>query len=254
MTPRRLEFSFWTTEETCTEQPPSADINQMKAFLEKLDLPSIGKKKQNDHLTSPITKEAIKKAINKLKINKSPGSDGLSSKWYKTFNVQLIPLLEKSFNYTLEYGEIPPSWKEAVITVIPKKNNSETCSDYRPISALNADYKLYISIISKRYWYFLSDIIDEDETGFIKGRQAQDNSRRTLHIINHILKKKKICSLNKPWCGKGDSVNWTFLYQVLEKFGLNNKAVMCIKTPPKPDCRDKNKLQSDWEHNFGTIY
>uniref|UniRef100_A0A8C8DIR2 Uncharacterized protein n=1 Tax=Oryzias sinensis TaxID=183150 RepID=A0A8C8DIR2_9TELE len=78
-------------------------MNQMKAFLEKLDLPT------------------------KLEIEK-----------YKTLSEHLVPLLERSFNQTLEHGEIPPSWKEAVITVIPKKINSLTCSDYRPISLHNA--------------------------------------------------------------------------------------------------------------------
>jgi len=124
--PKEIETKFMNYYRDFYRQPLSADTNQMKAFLDKLDLPSIGKI-QNDHLTSPITKKEIEKAINRLKSNKSPGSDGLPSDWYKTFRVQLIPLLEKSFNYTLEYGKIPPSWKEAVISVIPKKSHSETC-------------------------------------------------------------------------------------------------------------------------------
>lgn len=119
MNPKRLKLTS------------SADIDQMKAFLETLDLPAIGKN-QNDLLTSPITKTEIEKAVSRLKANKSPGSDGLSPEWYKTFSEQLIPLLESSFNHTLEHGELPPSWKEAVISVIPKGNNSETCSGYRP--------------------------------------------------------------------------------------------------------------------------
>lgn len=49
-----------------------------------------------------------------LKANKCPGSDGLPAGWYKTFGEQLIPLLELSLNHTLEHGELPPSWKEAV--------------------------------------------------------------------------------------------------------------------------------------------
>lgn len=211
-------------------QPPCADIDQMKDFFEELDLPAIGKN-QNDLLTSPITRAEIEKAVNKLKTNKSPRSDSLPSEWYKTFSEQLIPLLELSFNFTLEYGETPLSWKEAIISVIPKKNNSETCSDYRPISLLNVDYRLYTSIISKRYEHFSSDIIDKDQTGFVKGRQTHDDIRRTLHIINHIQNKNITAALIRLDAEKAfDSVNWTFLYQVLRKFGFYDKAVQCIKT------------------------
>ena len=117
MTHQRLKYIFKSYHGKLCSQPPSANIEQT---THSRHIRSSNNRK--NLLAKPITRLEIEKAIHKL----SPGCDDLPSEWYKTLKEQLIPLLEFAFIYTLVYGELPVSWKEAVMTVLLKKKNSET--------------------------------------------------------------------------------------------------------------------------------
>lgn len=144
----------------------------------------------------------------------------------------MIPLLHQTLNWTHTKHLIPPSWREAFITVLPKpQKQREYCQNYRPISVLNVDYKIYTTILSNRLQSFIPDLIDEDQAGFAKNRQTQDNIRRTLHIIHQIHKDKIPAALISLDAEKAfDRVSWDFLCLTMAKFGFTTKSIQCIKS------------------------
>lgn len=64
----------------------------------------------------------------------------------------------------------------------------------------------------------------------MQSRQAQDHLRRTLHIMSYIMTENTSTVLMSLDAEKAfDSVGWDYLYQVLARFGFNEKCIKCIK-------------------------
>lgn len=56
-----------------------------------------------------------------------------------------------SLNYSYDYGELSNSQKEAIITLIEKKDKDKRhLSNWRPISLINVDVKIGSKAIAKR--------------------------------------------------------------------------------------------------------
>lgn len=168
----RIQECFETFYRDLYTQPDAPGEDCIDAFLGHLNLPTISDS-ENDNLLTPISTEEINAAITRLKTGRAMGPDGYGPQWYRIFRSELVPTLAKTFNYVLQKGETPPSWKEATVSVIPKEGKDKLeCGNYRPISVLNLDYKLFTSILARRLEHLLPEIINLDQTGFIRHRQT----------------------------------------------------------------------------------
>ena len=78
-----------------------------------------------------------------------------------------------------------------MISIIHKEGKDKLdCGNYRPVSLLNNDYKLFTSILTKRIELILPVLRHEDQTGFVRQRQTQDNIRKTLHVMRQVTQQK----------------------------------------------------------------
>jgi hypothetical protein len=125
-----------------------------------------------------FTLEEIKNSLNKLKTNSATGFDGIHNSFLKNLPLPYVESILILFNKCIEERHMPPAWKNAKITMIPKKDQPKTIpSNYRPISVSSCLGKLYERLVGLRLYTFLEQkqLINRYQSGFRAHRSTQDN-------------------------------------------------------------------------------
>ena len=131
------------------------------------------------------TKECLN-ALKDMDSGKTPGTDGLQAEFYKTFWDDLAPSLIALLNYAYKAGTLLVFQRRGVIKLIPKKDtNPHLIKNWRPLTLLNCDYKIATKAITNRIKSVISQLINNDQTGFLKGRFIGENIRLIDSVINH---------------------------------------------------------------------
>ena len=116
--------------------------------------------------------------------SKTPGTDGLPPEFYKLFWSDIFDALISALTY--DTGKLPITQRRGLIKLIPKKETDlRNLKNCRPLSLLNCDYKTVVKSIANRIQATLPKLINNDRTGFIKGRFIGENIRLIDSIINY---------------------------------------------------------------------
>ena len=117
-------------------------------------------------------------SLKKMSNKSSQGSSGFKVAFHKHYWIDICHFLVRSLTESFHSKELSITLKQGVITCIPKGNKDKLyLKNWRPISLLNVEYKIDLASIAARIKSVLTQLISEDQSGFIPGRLTGDNIR-----------------------------------------------------------------------------
>ncbi|GJU84848.1 RNA-directed DNA polymerase, eukaryota, reverse transcriptase zinc-binding domain protein [Tanacetum coccineum] len=178
-------------------------------------------------MTEEVSNDEIKNAIFDINSNKASGPDGFSSGFFKKAWEVIgndFCLVMKEF---FRSGKILEEINASLIALIPKINTPSKVSDFRPTACCNVIYKRISKILTNKIKQDLSKIVNINQSAFIPGRHIQDNILIAQELLRGYNRKNrpKRCAMQIDIQKAYDTVNWTFLESILEKFGFPKKMV-----------------------------
>ncbi|GKA40565.1 putative RNA-directed DNA polymerase, eukaryota, reverse transcriptase zinc-binding domain protein [Tanacetum coccineum] len=174
-------------------------------------------------LQQQATLEEIHKAVWDCGISKSPGPDGFSFLFIKTYWDLFKDDIVNFVNHFMETGTMPNGTNSAFITLIPKTHNPTLIKDYRPISLIGMQYKIIAKLLANRLSNVLDKLVSSSQSAFISGRQILDGPLMVSEIIDWYRKRNKRLLIFKVDFEKAfDSISWDYLDYILSQMGFGD--------------------------------
>lgn len=130
--------------------------------------------------------------------NKSPGVDGFPAGFFqKTWNVTgdlLVSLSRSAFSN----GMIDDQLNRTIIVLIPKIDNPERISQFRPISLCTVPLKVVTKLMVDRIRPLLNRLVSKNQSSFVPGRNTTDNIivvQEALHTMRTMKRKKGVVAI-----------------------------------------------------------
>ena len=201
------------------------DFNTMEevlGFLDKTVLDEV-------LLSQDFTLLELDKCIKGFKRGKSPGNDGLPLDFYLTFWDILAPDLLTVFKDLERLERLPDSFRLGIVTLLHKKDDKTDLKNWRPITLLNFDCKLFSKLLATRMTKVLGEVIHLDQACALPGRRITDNLVLIRDTICYARDRNiRVLALNLDFEKAFDRVSHQYLFKVLQKLGFPGRFIAWV--------------------------
>ncbi|KAG1328634.1 hypothetical protein G6F62_008060 [Rhizopus arrhizus] len=160
-----------------------------------------------------------------------PGVDGIPFEiLHLLFQFPFVrQLLVRVLNAALLEGKYPATWQRSIVILLPKKGDRTQMKNWRPISLICADAKLFTRLLATRLNFYLPTLINLHQTGFLSGRFIADNGM-TARLVMDLSRRFRLPGIallldqEKAY----DRVHPDYLRQCLIHYGFPTQLINCV--------------------------
>ncbi|MEE6528456.1 hypothetical protein FKM82_030771 [Ascaphus truei] len=115
-------------------------------------------------------REEVHRPLDKMKVNKAPGPDGIHPSVLKELSSVIAKPLHLIFKDSISTGSVPQDWRKADVVPIFKKGARSQAGNYRPVSLTSIVGKLMEGLIRDNIQeYLMENKIISNSQGEKKG-------------------------------------------------------------------------------------
>ncbi|KAG5357098.1 LINE-1 reverse transcriptase-like protein [Yarrowia sp. C11] len=181
-------------------------------------------------LEAPFTEKEVYEALKAAQHKSAPGMDGFSYKFYMNCWEELKDLLLEVFELAASGTPVSRTRNTSVIRLLAKDGDPTNITNYRPISLINTELKIFTHVINRRIQQHLDSLVHPAQTGFIPGRTIQTNLDLMDHYYNVYGRRKGwymgLLDFRKAY----DSISQEWIIAVLENVGFKSRMINCVKS------------------------
>jgi hypothetical protein len=171
-----------------------------------------------------FTEEEVWKVIKEMPQDRAPGPDCFIGIFYqKAWSVIKHDVMAAILKLFVGDGKGFGRLNQALITLIPKKEDAILVGDFRPISLVHSFSKLFSKLLANRLKFRLGELITANQSAFVRGRCLHDNFILVRQLARKINSRREKCVLIKLDLTRAfDSISWAFLFEVLRGLGFGH--------------------------------